>query len=430
MQTKILFSVLLLTVPFFSFSQKNLKPATLVTANNQTLMGLVDDQEWFGNPTVISFKAAGATVYKKYTAQEAASVTIENGGRYVSRTVTIDQTNDRQLEVDERLDSSYLSSKTVTLFLKAELLSDKISLYSVTDFKQHLFVEKPGFPAQELVHRKYRLRRNGKLFEEEDKTFADLLGNLMADCPDLAEKQFDTEFTLEDVSRQLRKYIICTEGKTVYQKKQSKGKLGLGVLAGTTIQSFRFVGDAVIGSSALYNQNLNSKASILAGLRLQYLIPARQQKLSLIADLYYMRYQGDAEKITSYTNPTFYSNRKVMVDFSMLHTDLLFRYAILPKNGFSAFANVGISFNKPLGDKSTTTDTEVFNTTTTVTAKETFAASGGLRSLVMQATGGAGVAYNQYSLEYRFYKTGRIANGVFYPVDYKAHQLIFCYRFK
>jgi hypothetical protein len=430
MQNKILFSVLLLTVPFIAFSQKNLKPATLVTANNETLKGLVDDQEWFGNPTAISFKPEGAAAFKKYTAQEAVSVTIEKGGRYVSRTVTIDQTNDRQLEVDERLDSSYLSSKTVTVFLKAELLSDKINLYSVTDFKQHLFVDKPGLPTRELVHRKYRVRRSGKIFEEEDKTFTDLLGELLADCPDLAEKQFDTEFTLEEVSRQLRKYIICTEGKTNYQKKQSKGKLALGALAGTAIQSFRFTGQPVIGASALYNQSFSGQPAILAGLRAQYLIPARQQKLSLIADLYYTRYKGSAEKVIAYTNPTFYTTRKVAVDFSMLRTDLLFRYAILPKNGFSAFANVGISFNKPMGDNSTTTDTEVFNTTTTITTKGTFAASGGLRNIIMQTTGGAGVAYNQYSLEYRFYKTGRIANGVFYPVDYKAHQLMVCYRFK
>jgi hypothetical protein len=182
-------SVLFLMVPLACFSQKNLKPATLITVNNQSLRGVVDDREWFGNPAEIAFRAEGSSTFKKYSAQEAVAIKIDAGGQYFSKTVTIDQTNDRNLEVNDRLDSSYLSYKTVTLFLKAEILSDKINLYSVTDQKLHLFAEKPGVPVAELIYRKYRLRRNNGLFEEEDKTYADQLTKLFADCADLAEQQ-------------------------------------------------------------------------------------------------------------------------------------------------------------------------------------------------------------------------------------------------
>lgn len=423
-------SVLLLVVPMACFSQKNLKPATLITVNNQSLQGVVDDREWFGNPTVIAFKADGSSTFTKYSAQEAIAVKIDKGDQYFSKTVKIDQTNDRHLEVDERLDSSYLSYKTVTLFLKAEFLSDKINLYSVTDQKLHLFAEKPGQPVAELIYRKYRLRRNDRLFEEEDKTYADQLANLFADCTDLADRQFDTEFTLTDITRQIRKYVICAEGKTGYQKKVSRGKIGIGALVGTSFNRFSFASAPVSGTAALYNKPFNSQQGIIGGLRLQYLVPGRQQRISVLGDFYYTRYKGDLEQNTAYTNPTFYTKRKVEIDFAMLRSELLFRYAAVSKGDWQAFANIGFSFTMPMGDKSTTTDTDVYNTSTTVTTRKTFEASGGLRSLVMQLAGGLGVGYRQYAIEYRLFKTGRIANGVFYPVNFQMHQLLLCYRFK
>jgi Outer membrane protein beta-barrel domain len=423
-------SVLLWMLPLACFSQKNLKPATLTTTSNQTLRGVVDDREWFGNPAEIAFKAEGSSTFKKYSAQEALAIKIDKGSQYFSKTVTLDKTNDRLLEVDDRLDSSHLSYKTVTLFLKAEILSDKINLYSVTDQKLHLFAEKPGTPIAELIYRKYRLRRNGNLFEEEDKTYTDQLTKLFADCGDLAEQQFDTEFTLSAIGKQMRKYIICTEGKTDYQKKVPGGKIGIGAIAGTAFSSFRFVPKQVSGTTVLYNTDLNSQQGIIAGLRLQYLVPGRQQRISVVGDIYYTNYKGDLEQNTAYTNPTFYTKRKVALDFSMLRSDILFRYAVVSKNDWQAFANIGLSFTMPLSDKSTTTDTDVFNTNTTVTTKKTFEASGGLRSLTLLVTGGAGVSYRQFGLEYRLFKTGRIANGVFYPVDFQSHQVILCYRFK
>jgi hypothetical protein len=422
--------VLLSMLSIVCHAQKNLKPATLVMADNQTLSGWVDDREWFSNPSAIAFKPNGATSFKKYTAQEVLSVAIDNGDRFVSRTVTIDQTNDRQLEVNERLDSSYLSYKTVTLFLKVELESDKVNLYSVTDRKLHLFVEKPGGPTQELLHRKYMLRRNGNMYEDEDKTFIQQLIQLMADCPGVAARQLDTEFKLAAIRRQLSKYIDCRQGKLAYQKKQSKGKLGLGVLVGVAPQSFRFTGTAPINTSTLYNQTFNSQLAVLAGLRAQYQIPGKQQRLSVIGDFYYTSYKGDAENLIGFTTPTFVTTRKVVVDFAMLRADLLFRYALVSKPTFKAFINAGINFNKPINDKSVSTDTEVFNSTVTITSKNFIATSGGLRPLVMQPTGGFGASYGRFGLEYRIYKTSRFAKGLFYPVNHTAHQLIFCYLFK
>jgi Outer membrane protein beta-barrel domain len=165
-------------------------------------------------------------------------------------------------------------------------------------------------------------------------------------------------------------------------------------------------------------------------LRLQYIVPGRQQRISVVGDFYYANYKGDLEQNTAYTNPTFFTKRKVVLDFAMLRSDLLFRYAVVAKGDWQAFANIGLSFTIPISDKSATTDTDVFNTNITVTTKKTFEASGGLRSLVLLPTGGAGVSYRQLGLEYRLFKTGRIANGVFYPVDLQMHQLLLCYRFK
>lgn len=422
--------VLLSILPILAQAQKNIKPATLVTADNQTLSGWVDDREWFDNPSVFAFKPNGAAAFKKYTAQEAVSVAIENGDRFVARTVTIDQTNDRQLEVNERLDSSYLSYKTITLFLKVELASDKVNLYSFTDRKLHLFVEKPGGPTQELIYRKYLLRRNADTYEEEDKTYIEQLIKLMADCPSLAARQLGTEFRLDAVRRQLNRYIDCKQGKVSYQKKQPKGKLGLGVLVGVAPQSFRFVGSPLPGSLALHNQTFNSQLAFLVGFRAQYQIPGKQQRVSVLGDFYYTSYKGDAENFIGLSSPILVTTRKVVVDFAMLRADLMFRYAFVSKPTFAAFISAGLNINKPIADKSVSIDTEVFNSTVTVKNRDFIATSGGLRPLVMQPTGGIGASYRRFGLEYRLYKAGRFARSLFYPVNHTAHQLIFCYLFK
>jgi Outer membrane protein beta-barrel domain len=412
-------------------AQKNLKTATLITSNNQAIKGIVDDREWFGNPDAISFKAEGTGTFKKYTASEAVAVKIDNGNQYFSKTVTIDKTNDQRLEVDNYLDSTYTSFKTVTIFLLAELLSDKMNLYSVTDNKLHLFAEKPGSPITELIHRRYRLRRNDRVYDEEDNTYVQQLEMLFVDCPAVAEYQLDTEFSTAAISKQVAKYINCEKGAASYQKKAVKGSFSIGVLAGASVSSLSFVENPGLGGSkVIYDKRLSSKPSVLAGVRFQYTVPGRQQRISLVGDLYYSRYSGEAEKQVAYTSPTFYTNRKLNVEFSILRTDILFRYAVVSSQGLSVFLNTGMSFTKPVNDKSITTDTEVFGSNTTINVNKTFESAGGLRPIIVNITGGAGAAYKQYSLEYRLYKLGRLAKGIIYPVDLLSHQLMFAYKFK
>ncbi len=420
----------LMAVPFAGLAQKNNKPATLITSSNETVQGLVDDREWNNNPVEISFKANGSNQFRKYSANEAKSVKIDNGDYYVSKTVTIDKTDEKSLEVDNYLDSTYLSYKTVTVFLLAEVVSDKITLYSLSDQKLHLFAETPNQPAKELIHRDYRVRRNGKVYEQEDVTYIEQLKGLFADCPSVATDLADTKFTVAAVAKEVQRYITCGQGSSSYRKKTIKGKATVGFLAGTSISGLRFKQKDGGGSIAvIYDENFSTNPAIAAGLRFQYTLPGRQQKFSALADLYYTKYKGEKEKQVSYTSPTFYTNRLVEIEFSMLRLDMLFRYAFASSASVAPFVNAGISFSKTFGAETNSTTTEVFGINTTTTNADAFGTAG-INSIFPTATVGGGAAFKKWSLEYRFAGVGRITPTRFYSSSFTSHQLMLCWMWK
>ncbi len=419
---------------FSANAQKNIKKATLLTIENKKIEGIIDDRESFNTPQAILFKQNGADDFKLVKPTEAISIKIENGNYYISKKISIDLISNPLLEVDFKIDSNIAQFKTETVFVIAEFLASNISVYSYKDEKVHLYIQKNSDFLIELIHRKYIIKNDYGRDEYEDNSFLNTLNYLLEDCSKISNKIQHLRFNKNYIISIAKDYVACTNSNSNYASLRKESKINFGILAGANKGLLRVkpAPSASSGNGQIYNETFNASPSILLGARLQYYIKSgRQNKLSLIGDLYYTSLNANLDKQIAYSSPSFYSNRKVEYDCSFLKADILGRYAFLPFNKLSPIINVGISGIALLKAEGTSTDTEFLNGSSTSYSRALLdEQSGKSKKIIISPTAGIGLSYKKFSLEYRYWYTGSINYKLNYAITIGMHSIMMHYQLK
>lgn len=397
----------LICICIVSKAQKNGSPAMLVTMHNDTLKVWVSDREFTGD--IHSIRIRRDSLDKKpelWSASAIRSLAIVNGPYYVGAAVLLDKTP-VDLEV-ERFDSSDLTLAWDTVLLKAEFLGEKISLFSLIDHnKSHFFVQMTGGSILEIFDRRYKLRRNGGDMENEDKSYLRQLEKLMADCPDVAMRLLDVSYTVDALKKAVGAYNNCgRKGKTVYESEITKGRLQIALLAGLGFSGISI--HASPGTGFTISNPVKSNSSFAGGVRFDYFLGPTDKKFSFTGEVLYDHTEGSESQYTEYGSSQAYTLQSLSIGYTAVQADFLCRYTIPLRGELRPFVDAGIAFFQSLSKNNTVTVDEFYDNAHHVSNTDLF--NGGFKSFQAGLTGGAGLRYKRFGLEYKFESISNIGS--------------------
>ena len=161
------------------------------------------------------------------------------------------------------------------------------------------------------------------------------------------------------------------------------------------------------------HKKLVAKPSIVIGGRINYILPGIQNKMSLMADAYYSQIKANVSEPS-----TFYSNKDLTVDISLIKLNLLFRYLFVGNKTVQPFINAGPSVGYIITNKSKVVYTNMNSTVT----HDPFA-GGGLKKFVAGFAAGAGVQFNRISIEYKYESVSTITSYQNYSGSASPHHI-------
>lgn len=187
-------SLILLFINHNTYGQKNFVKGYVILPPQDTVHGLIDDQNWDRNPTNISFKKNAKSEQQRYTVRQLEEFGIADGDVYHKSIVTVDKTPTRFEELSH-------NSKPVmvldTVFL-LEQAKGTLSLYHLLDEndKNHFFIQKSNGTIEELIQRRYVAYKNDQRMAGIADQYKDQLKySYLTECSDLQPQIARTSYT-------------------------------------------------------------------------------------------------------------------------------------------------------------------------------------------------------------------------------------------
>jgi Outer membrane protein beta-barrel domain len=401
----------LLVIPFFSFSQIKGKKALIVMSNNDTVYGFIDDKEWLSNPSAVKLKKNQTGTFTEYKASQLKSIHINDGDYYESHLITIDNTPS-EFE-GASFDSSQILKVEKHAFLLVQFSNAEVILYSYRAKNQMRFYLRRGNEIpQELIYRRYTVRKDNGIFEMEDKSFTDQLSFLAENCNEAAKKLMALSYKLSDITDLLKIYYKnCGKSTTTYLHKQmGKGKFSVSLLGGISKTSLSFKGpnpDAVY-VGVITRTALKTNPSISPGIRLTYLIPRAHQKFSISLDFYYNQFSAIASEYTYNNSPNDYETKILTINPKYMHSSLGLKYFLNRENNLRPFLQAGVSESIMLSEKSEAMWNKYSVGSNTITTGYPFP-NNSLKKSSFGEFIGFGLSYKKLGIDFRYHTLGSLA---------------------
>ena len=187
-----LFSLLLV-------AQTNYKPGIVIPANGDTLKGWIDYGNWRVNPRKITFRqGADDKASVSYTVSEIQYFEITGEDAYRRAIVTKDM---RPARADQINPDTKDTIEKDTAFLRILVRGSKLSLFELTDSKQHFYLQETGDAPRELIYRFDAGTELGQVYEHD--LFKDQLKKYLPENNSSAlERQIDrARYAVQDLSK-------------------------------------------------------------------------------------------------------------------------------------------------------------------------------------------------------------------------------------
>jgi len=137
-----------------AYTQGNYKAGYVVNLSGDTLTGFIDYRDWNKNPQQIFFKKdLNARTPDSYSVKNASAFAVNGYELYRKYTVSVSQNLDEQIDLAERVDSTYTID---TVFLRLLIKGKYVSLYQYEDaLKQRFYIADKNQVPYELIYRRY-----------------------------------------------------------------------------------------------------------------------------------------------------------------------------------------------------------------------------------------------------------------------------------
>jgi hypothetical protein len=269
MKRLIISCLILLCVAATLFSQKEYKPAYIITNNNDTINGLVNISTDIRSSGICLFKLNSDSDPVKYKPEDLIGYRLLNDRYFVSKEILI-------------------AGKTEKRFLEY-IINGIVSIYSYTSTDGvRYFAQKEGEDRLiELVDREKVIYVNGVGYSKTDKQYVGTLKVLMQNAPGLMSDIDKISFgrkSLVNISEEYHNAVCTDHNCIIYEKKPEKPLIELDVAAGYNFAEMH--GSREIISShnyilAVFDGEFTKSESLTFGFSLRCFIPGFDEKFFL-----------------------------------------------------------------------------------------------------------------------------------------------------
>ncbi|PWU02384.1 MAG: hypothetical protein C5B52_05615 [Bacteroidetes bacterium] len=396
----------------FASAQGKWKKATLVTRSEDSIQVLIDDKEWAINPASFKLKQSLESPVVEWKASQIMSIKIENGDHYISEFIKTEEIPEDM--GTDHFDSSQVKSHSDTLLLLSQFEGEIYSLYSYNDGnKTRFFIRTSAGLVQELIHRKYLIRKDGNSYEVNDQAYIEQLRYYTSDCAKVTRSLETLGYYSGELSQFMIRYEReCHNGNAVrVTKKPKKGTWSFGLLAGETFTQYSLKTDDGYTSDLGFNKNFNANGSASFGVRVNYVLPRMKKKLSLLVDLYYNHSAEEHSEYTSYDNSDLYTEKTVALDFSFLISNWMIRYSFFPESAVRPFVNFGLTLTNTLKNGGKFKVNYHYNGDDHYLPTNDPFKQSSFNNFQYGICPGAGLAYKGFGLEYRYENVSELINS-------------------
>ncbi len=186
-------------------AQSSFSKGFIVTVEEDTLRGYINDKDWDFHPKSVKFKANENGEAMDYTPNELLVVKTESGKHFEAFTVEINKTQKADYSYDSK---ARMEKKTVFMqpIIKGEM---NFYFYQSPDLEKHFFVQKGGDDLMELLEVQYKEKRNRREMRVVEKRYLKDLKSLTYDCRVLEDKLKGLKLEMDDISDYVREYNTC-----------------------------------------------------------------------------------------------------------------------------------------------------------------------------------------------------------------------------
>jgi hypothetical protein len=388
--SKPIFLTLNLLFVLLSFGQKNMQPGYIVTAQDDTIKGFIDNRVWKKNPGKIYFSHTVEAVTKSYSPAELKSFGVAND-IYVSAIVITDASPYRATSQAPVFNDTKAYD---TVFLQSLIRGDK-SLYYYMDINnmEHYFIGNgSGFDL--LGYKRYEKKDSlDHVYVAEDKRYLGQLNFYLQDCKTILGQLKDLRYEQSELTDLFQYYYTCT-GKTIkFQNKVEKKTNQFGIIAGLSLTNFEFIDGPTYLKESVYS----TSANFSGGMFFDLMFRRKAGRLSLYNELQYYSFIADAVYEQNYQTIT------TKIGFNYLQMNNMIRFRFPLKNAYPFF-NAG--FSTGFGFSETNYVHHSNSTNEGVAVEE-------LNKLNLGIPMGMGIKIKKYSFEIR-YLAGIKKQNVFY----------------
>ena len=199
-------------------------------------------------------------------------------------------------------------------------------------------------PVKKLDYRRVTVEVEGRNIFREINTFRNTLSEAFADCPAMSLEVLRTEYLLTSLIRVVNHYNACAQPQSPVRFSRKKAHLSLGVLVGGFTSKLAFRGNGIQAGNTY-----TGGPALEAGLALQFVSPALNEKLMLRLEALYERqnYADEYRYVSAYFSNATEQDR---IQVTYLRIPLVLRYTV-PRGGFRPFAEAGVVANKALSTR-------------------------------------------------------------------------------
>lgn len=325
---------------------KNYVPGFIITNQQDTIQGFINNKGWDKNPKNIDFKNLKGKI-TPYSANEIRSFQIKNGVLFESYLVTYDIASIKVNEIDYDTAEELITN---TVFLRAEVLGP-VSLYYFKDDtrKTHLFLKTEGeeVPYELIFRRRFKeftartMSEVGGLRMVTEKKYITQLQSALKACPELREDISKISYSLKEVKKILQAYYQCgkeKESSNYNSAKDKRFKVRPTVVLGWGQTGLKTGGEL---GRWLTDFQPGLSSTINLGIGTEFVFLKRRKQMSFVFEFIYRQTRHEQvidQELTVSLHAL--GNRKVQLDY--LRVNFMFRHT-LPLKKIKPFYQFGFA---------------------------------------------------------------------------------------
>lgn len=342
---------LLLFLP--AFAQKDFRPGYVVTLQNDTLRGLINYKGDTKSALECSFKTTETAETQTFKPDQIKGYGFPAEKSYESLRAKI--INRKFNDITNKFEEIPVASQPEVNFMHL-LVKGYASLFYLVDLSgaRHFYLQKASGELKELYFLQTSVLdpKTGTKKLQRTNVYANLLANEFSDCPEITSRIPKTNLKESELVNLFVAYNQCkSPGQPVFSRTKKEPVVTFGILAGLSYSSFQ----PEASGHFLEKGEYKTKAAPIAGIMLDFTIPALNEKLSINNALFYTSRQYNAE-IKEVLASNAYNTYKVNYSFDYLRLETALRYTA-PIPTYAPFIQAGLANSLMLQGKE-----EIFKT--------------------------------------------------------------------